>query len=69
MYISEPLAVEYVTVVGRAEIYDDDSICPETQAIVERYVRPEGVEARMRELRAQNRVIISVVPERVVFRT
>ena len=66
---SEPLAAEYAAVVGRAEISDDDSIWPETRAIVERYVKPDGVEARMRELRAQNRVIISVVPERVVFRT
>ena len=36
--------------------------------IVERYVRPDGVEARMRNLRRQNRVIISLEPQRAVFR-
>ena len=66
---SEPLAAEYATLVGRAEISDGESIWPETQAIVERYVPPEGVDARMRMLRAQNRVIISMAPERVIFRT
>ena len=53
---------------GRAEISDDESIWTVTQAIVERYVSPDGVEARMRVLRTQNRVIISMEPERVVFR-
>ena len=33
---SEPLAGEYATLWGRAEILDGDSIWPETQAIVER---------------------------------
>ena len=66
---SEPLAVEYATIQGPAEIHDDESIWPETQAIVERYVPPDLVAARMRELRAQNRVIISMAPERVIFRT
>ena len=65
---SEPNAGEYATVIGRAEIRDDESIWGPTQAIVERYVAPGGVEARMRELRAQDRVIISLAPERVVFR-
>ena len=66
---SEPLAAEYATIHGRAEIRDDESIWPETQAIVERYVSPEGVDARMRVLRTQNRIIISLAPERVLFRT
>ena len=66
---SEPLAREYATLRGHAEIIDGESIWPETQAIVERYVAPERVNARMRELRTQNRVIISLVPERVIFRT
>ena len=66
---SEPRAAEYAAIRGRAEILEGESIWPETQAIVERYVRPEGVEARMRELRRQNRVIVSVTPERVVFRS
>ena len=54
--LSEPLAASYVTITGTAEIMDDDSIWPITQSIVERYVRPDGVEARMRNLRRQNRV-------------
>ena len=66
---SEPLAGQYVTLRGRAEISDDESIWPQTQAIVERYVAPERVEARMRELRKQDRIIISLIPDRVVFRT
>ena len=66
---SEPQAEEYATLVGRADVSDDESIWPETQAIVERYVPPEGVDARMRMLRTQNRVIISMAPDRVVFRT
>ena len=66
---SEPLAMEYATLRGPAETSDDDSIWPVTQAIVERYVAPERVAARMRELRAQHRVIISLVPDRVVFRS
>ena len=65
---SEPSALEYATLRGRAEISDDESIWPVTQAIVERYVSPDGVEARMRVLRTQNRVTISMEPERVVFR-
>ena len=65
---SEPSALEYATLRGRAEISDDESIWPVTQAIVERYVSPDGVEARMRVLRTQNRVIIRMEPERVVFR-
>lgn len=66
---SEPSAAQYVTVRGHAEIRDDDSIWEDTRAIVERYVAPDRVEARMRMLRQQDRVIISLVPERVVYRT
>ena len=65
---SEPLAEEYVTVRGRAGIRDDDSIWAETRAIVERYVEPDGVEARMDTLRREDRVIIDVEPDAVVFR-
>ena len=65
---SEPMAEEYVTVRGRAEIRDDDSIWPDTRAIVERYVAPDGVEARMAALRREDRVILSVAPDAVVFR-
>ena len=66
---SEPLAAEYATLRGHAQISDNISIWPETQAIVERYVAPDRVAAHMRVLRAQQRVIISLAPERVVFRT
>ena len=66
---SEPLAAEYATLRGQAQISDNISIWPETEAIVERYVAPDRVDARMRVLRGQQRVIISLKPERVVFRT
>ena len=66
---SELLAANYVTVSGEAEVLDDESIWPDTQAIVERYAPPEKVDAHMRMLRTQNRVIISMSPERVIFRT
>lgn len=65
---SEPLAENYVTLWGRVTMRDNDSIWPDTHAIVERYVPPQGVEARMRQLRTQNRVIIDFTPERVLFR-
>ena len=66
---SEPMAEEYVTVRGRADIRDDDSIWEDTRAIVERYVEPDRVEARMNMLRREDRVIVSVEPDGVVFRT
>ena len=66
---TEPLAREYATIWGRSEIYDDESIWPVTQRIVERYVAPDGVEDRMAMLRTQDRVIISVTPDRVMFRS
>ena len=53
---------------GRAEIRDDDSIWEDTRAIVERYVEPDRVEARMDVLRGEDRVIVSVEPDGVVFR-
>ena len=66
--MTEPLAQEYVTVRGTAEIIDDDSIWPVTEAIVRRYVRPERVQTRMNQLRTEDRIIISLQPERVHFR-
>ena len=66
---SEPLASDYATLWGQTEISDDESIWPETQAIFQRYVSPERLDVLMRELRTQNRVIITLAPERVVFRT
>ncbi len=65
---SEPSAQDYVVLTGRVEVSDGESIWPVTRAIVERYVARDQVAARMTELRAQNRVIISLTPERVVFR-
>ena len=65
---SGTLAEQYVTLRGRADISDDESIWPETRAIVERYLAPERVDARIRDLRRQNRVIIAMRPERVLFR-
>ena len=65
---SEPLAADYVTVLGDAEIVEGDAIWPLTQSIVERYVEPDAVEARMATLRTQNRIIISLRPDRVAFR-
>ncbi len=65
---TEPGAADYVAITGRVTIADDESIWPVTRAIVERYVARDQVAARMTELRAQNRVIISLTPERVVFR-
>ena len=66
--MTEPLAQEYVTVRGTAEIIDDDSIWPITEAIVRRYVPEERVQARIKQLRAEDRIIISLKPERVHFR-
>ena len=66
---SDTLAHEYVTLRGSVEISDDESIWPETRAIVERYTAPEGGEARLRTLRTQNRVIVTLDPDRVLFRT
>ena len=66
--LTEPLAQEYVSVRGTAEIIDDDSIWPVTEAIVRRYVSPERVQARMDQLHTEDRIIISLKPERVHFR-
>ena len=61
-------AENYVTLSGRVEISDGDSIWPDTRAIVERYVSSDGVDERMRDMRTQDRVIISMVPDQAVFR-
>ena len=66
--LTDPLAQEYVSVRGTADIIDGDSIWPITEAIVRRYVRPERVQARMAQLRNEDRIIISLKPERVHFR-
>jgi len=65
---SEPRAQDYVTLWGRVTIRDDASIWPDTRAIVARYVPAPDVEARLQQLRTQNRVILDFTPERVLFR-
>ena len=65
---SEPQAEEYVTIWGRAETSDGDSIWPATRAILARYKEPGDVDEYLRQLQAQDRAIISVRPERVRFR-
>jgi hypothetical protein len=50
-----PSHIVVVATIGRSDM-------------VERSVSPSGVEARMQQLRAQNRVIIDFMPERVLFR-
>ena len=64
---SGTLAEDYVTIRGRAVITEDDSIWPLTRVIAERYLCPGRVEERMQQLRGENRVIVSLVPEGVVF--
>ena len=65
---SEPLAGEYVTIWGRAELIDDESMWAVTQRIAERYVEPGKVDEWMAMLRTQPRVLISVTPEKVMFK-
>ena len=66
---SEPQAMEYVTIWGAAEVMEGDSIWPSTREILERYMKPERVEAYLAQLMTENRTIISVRPQRVRFRT
>ena len=61
-------APEYVTMTGPVEISDDDSIWPTTRAIVERHLPADRVEGRMATLRTENRVLISLTPENIMFR-
>ena len=65
---SDPMARDYVVLSGQAQVTDGDSIWPETQAIVERYTEAGVVEERMSQLKQQDRVLITLEPERVVFR-
>jgi PPOX class probable F420-dependent enzyme len=65
---SAPQAQDYATLWGRVGIRDDDSIWLDTEAIVKRYVPLQSVEARMQQLRAQNRVILDFTPQRLLFR-
>ena len=64
---SEPMAHEYAVIKGNVEIDDTDAIWPITRKIVERYVAPDGVEARLEMLRQENRVVLYLQPERVAY--
>ena len=65
---SDLQASDYVTVSGPVEISDDEFIWPVTRKIVERYVPAKGVEDRLRQLRAQHRVILWLTPATIMFR-
>lgn len=65
---SELTAADYVTVSGPVSISDDESIWAVTRRIIERYVPAARVDERLAQLRTQNRVILSLTPESVVFR-
>lgn len=66
---SDMSASNYLAIYGEAKIYEDATIWPVTQSIVERYVPPDLVEEYMGEIRRpENRVIMSVDVERVVFK-
>ncbi len=64
---SGPEALEYCTLSGRVEISDDESIWPETRAIIERYDTAGETETRLTRLKTQDRVIISLSPDRVLL--
>ena len=66
---TEPNASNYVTLSGPVEVRDEDTIWPDTRDIVERHVPDDAVEARMAQLRTENRVILNLVPARAVYRT
>ncbi len=63
-----PLAKVYATMTGRTELADDDSIWEPTREICKRYMTADEVDPWRRELRTQNRVLITLRPERVMFR-
>ncbi len=66
---SEPRAQDYVAIRGPVEIIEGDAIWPDTQEIIKRYVPAERFDEMIDQLRSQNRVILSLTPERVVFRS
>ncbi len=64
---SVPDGLEYVSLAGTASVAAGDAIWGETQAIVDLYELPEQAQRRMARLRSQNRVIITLVPEKIDF--
>lgn len=65
--MTEPLAVEYATFRGSVNIIDGDTIWPIVEGIVRRYVPEDKVNDRMAALMKEDRVIISMTPERAHF--
>jgi PPOX class probable F420-dependent enzyme len=63
-----PLAKVFVTMTGRVELADDDSIWEPTRAICERYMSQDEIEPWMQMLKGENRVIITLRPDRVMFK-
>lgn len=65
--MTEPLAVEYATIQGSVNIMEGDTIWPIVEGIVRRYVPEDKVNDRMAALLKEDRVLISMTPERVHF--
>ncbi len=65
---SEPMAHDYVTASGQAQIVEGDEIWPLTKSIIQRYVKPDKVSDRLAQMRKEDRVILAMTPERVFFR-
>jgi PPOX class probable F420-dependent enzyme len=63
-----PLAKVFVTMTGRVELADDESIWEPTQAICARYMSPDEVGPWMQMLKGENRVLITLRPDRVMFK-
>jgi len=63
-----PLAKVFVTMTGRVELADDDSIWEPTKAICARYMSADEVGPWMQMLKGENRVLITLRPDRVMFK-
>ena len=64
---SAPEGIEYASLSGWTTISDDKSIWEDTRAIVDIYERPVEAEKRMRRLRTQERILITLYPDRILF--
>lgn len=60
-----PMAKIYATITGRVELSDDDSIWGPTRSICERYMAPDEVEPWMQGIYGQERVLITLRPDRI----
>jgi PPOX class probable F420-dependent enzyme len=63
-----PLAKVFVTMTGRVELVDDDSIWEPTREICQRYMSADEVGSWMQMLKGENRVLITLRPDRVMFK-